>query len=182
MAWKIDPMHTAVEFSARHLMVSTVRGNFTEVSGELDYDPENPGAARLEVTVGVASVNTREPKRDEHLRSADFFDAENHPAMTYRSREVRAVGGERLVVQGDLTIRGTTRPVELDVHVNGITRSPYGMRVAGFEATTTINRKDFGLNWNVALETGGWMVSEEIKVTIDAEVTEVAAEAAPAGA
>ena len=180
MAWKIDPMHTAVEFSARHLMVSTVRGNLTDVSGELDYDPENPGAARLEVAVGVASVNTREPKRDEHLRSADFFDAENHPTMTYKSREVRVAGTDRLTVLGDLTIRGTTRPVELDVQVNGVTRSPYGMRVAGFEATTSINRKDFGLNWNVALETGGWMVSEEIKITIDAEIAEVDAAAASA--
>ncbi len=174
MTWQIDKAHTDVSFSARHMMVSTVRGHFRDVEGELEFDPSDLTAARLRVTIPVASVDTREEKRDAHLRSADFFDAEQFPTMTYVSRQVTALGGDRYRVAGDLTIRGTTHPVDLDVTLNGIQPSPMGGRSAGFEAEGRISRKDFGLTWNVGLETGGVLVGDEVKITVDAEVMELA--------
>ncbi|HUY98077.1 MAG TPA: YceI family protein [Verrucomicrobiae bacterium] len=181
MTWQIDKAHTDVSFSVRHMMVSTVRGHFTEVDGSLEFDPDNVTAAKLQVTIPVASLDTREERRDGHLRSADFFDVEHYPTLTYTSRSVQSQGGDRYRVEGDLTIRDQTRPVTLEVTLNGVQKSPMGgARSAGFEAKGSLSRRDFGLNWNVALESGGVLVSDEVKITIDAEVTEVAAE--PAGA
>ncbi len=180
MTWQIDKAHTDVSFSVRHMMVSTVRGHFKGVEGTLEFDPDNVTSAKLQVTIPVASIDTREERRDGHLRSADFFDVENHPSMTYVSRAVRALGGDRYRVEGDLTIRGQTRPVALDATLNGVQRGPTGGRSAGFEATGVVSRKDFGLNWNVALESGGVLVGDEVKLTVDAEVMEVVPE--PVGA
>jgi polyisoprenoid-binding protein YceI len=180
MSWKLDNAHTSIEFSARHMMVSTVRGNFTEFSGEIELDPDDLAKGRATATMKAASIETREGARDTHLRSADFFDVEKYPEITYRSTQVESRGGNHYRVAGDLTIKDVTRPVQLDVDFLGVEHSPYGFRVAGFEATGKISRKDFGLTWNVALETGGFMVGDEIKIRIDAEVDEVAEAAASA--
>ncbi|HVA20604.1 MAG TPA: YceI family protein [Candidatus Micrarchaeia archaeon] len=182
MTWQIDKAHTDVSFSVRHMMVSTVRGHFKGVDGELDFDPADLTTARLRVTIPVASIDTREERRDGHLRSADFFDVEHYPSITYVSREVRAEGGDRYRVVGDLTIRDQTRPVDLEVTLGGVQAAPMGGRSAGFEALAKISRKDFGLNWNVALESGGVLVGDEVKITIDAEVAEVVPAAAGAAA
>jgi polyisoprenoid-binding protein YceI len=174
MSWKVDNAHTSIEFSARHMMVSTVRGHFTEFSGEIELDPDDLSKSRATATIKPASIDTREEARNAHLRSADFFDVERYPEITYRSTKVESRGGKHYRVEGDLTIKDVTRPVELDVEFPGLATSPYGFRVAGFEAAGSISRKDFGLTWNVALETGGWMVGDDIKIRIDAEADEVA--------
>ncbi len=173
MTWKVDNAHTAIEFSARHMMVSTVRGHFNEFSGEVELDPDDLGKSRASATIKAASIDTREPSRDAHLRSADFFDVEKYPDLTYRSTAIESLGGNRYRVAGELTICGTTRPLELQVDFLGLEKSPYGVRVAGFEAVGMISRKDFGLTWNVGLETGGWLVGDEIRIRVDAEANEV---------
>ncbi|MFZ0996462.1 MAG: YceI family protein [Candidatus Dormiibacterota bacterium] len=179
MSWKVDNSHTSLEFSARHMMVSTVKGHFKEFTGEVELDPSDLTRSKARAEIQAASLDTREEKRDGHLRSADFFDVEKFPVITYQSGKIESRGDNRFRVQGDLTIRGVTRPVELDVEFLGMSTSPYGFRVAGFEASGSLSRKDFGLNWNVSLETGGFLVGDEIKIRIDAEADEVV-EAAPA--
>lgn len=171
--WNLDPAHTHANFSARHMMVSTVRGGFDKVSGTVVFDPQNPAASSVEATIDVASINTGVADRDNHLRSADFLDVENHPTITFKSTNVKVTGDNTADVTGDLTIRGTTRPVTLKVEFLGETMGMNGAPVAGFEAQTKINREDFGLTWNVALETGGVLVGKEIKLNIDAEVMRV---------
>ncbi|MGH7643820.1 MAG: YceI family protein [Candidatus Dormibacteria bacterium] len=173
MSWKVDNAHTSLEFSTRHMMVSTVRGHFNEFSGEVELDPQDLTRSWAKAEIKVASLDTREERRDAHLRSADFFDVENFPLITYQSRKIESHGDDRFLVQGELTIKGITRPVELNVEFLGLENSPYGFRVAGFEATGKVSRQDFGLTWNVALETGGVMVGDEIKLRIDAEADEV---------
>ena len=167
--WAIDPAHTGLEFAVKHLMISTVRGRFGEVEGTLTLDGRNPAASTVEVSIPVASIDTRNEQRDAHLRSADFFDAEQFPAITFRGKRVEgdATGDFRLV--GDLTIRGVTREITLDVESNGRSRDPWGNEKIGFEARGKIARSEFGLNWNQALETGGVLVGDEIKLTIDAQ-------------
>jgi polyisoprenoid-binding protein YceI len=172
--WKIDPTHTHAEFGVRHLMISTVKGHFTDVAGTVVVEDGDPTTAQVDVTIGVASIDTRVEPRDQHLRSADFFDAERFPTITFRSTKVERVGDERYEVTGDLTIRDVTRPVTLDVEGLGGVRDPWGNERAGYTATARIDRKDFGLNWNQALETGGFVVGDEVKLGLEVELVRVA--------
>jgi polyisoprenoid-binding protein YceI len=173
MSWNVDNAHTSLEFSARHMMVSTVKGHFKDFAGEVELDPSDLTRSKARAEIQAASLDTREEKRDAHLRSADFFDVEKFPVITYQSGKIESRGENRFRVQGDLTIKGVTRPIELDVEFLGMSTSPYGFRVAGFEASASLSRKDFDLNWNMALETGGFLVGDEIKIRIDAEADEV---------
>jgi polyisoprenoid-binding protein YceI len=164
--WQIDPAHTSVEFGVKHLMISTVRGSFKDVSGSV-----TPGdRPSVEVSIPVATIDTGVAKRDEHLQSADFFDAANHPAMTFVGTLVEGTIERGGTLAGDLTIRGVTRPVALEVEANGEMKDPWGNTKVGFTATGSISRSDFGLTWNQALETGGIMVGEKVKLTIDVQV------------
>ncbi len=172
--WKIDPTHTHAEFGVRHLMISTVKGHFTDVAGTVVVEDADPTTAQVDVTIGVTSIDTRVEPRDQHLRSADFFDAERFPTITFRSTKVERVGDERYEVTGDLTIRDVTRPVTLDVEGLGGVRDPWGNERAGYTATARVDRKDFGLNWNQALETGGFVVGDEVKLGLEVELVRVA--------
>lgn len=174
MSWTIDPSHTRVQFSARHLMISSVRGEFKEFGGTVEFDEKKPEATTVAVEIKTASVDSKDPKRDGHLTSADFFDAEKFPVMSFKSKRVSEVKGERAKLVGDLTIKDVTREVALDVEFHGLAKAPWGTTSAGFEAKGKLNRKDFGLVWNVALETGGVLVGDEINLTIDAEIVKQA--------
>jgi polyisoprenoid-binding protein YceI len=167
--WALDPAHSHVEFSVRHLMIATVKGRFSDVKGTVVTEEGDPSRTEIDVTIAAASVDTRIQQRDDHLRSADFFDVEKFPTLSFRSRRV-AVAGEGLQVTGDLTIRGITREVLLDVTSNGRQADPWGGLREGFEATARIKRSDFGLTWNQALETGGVVVGDEVKIAIDVEL------------
>lgn len=173
--WAIDPAHTHAGFAVRHLMISTVRGRFTEVSGAVVSPDPTTGQGRVDLTINVASIDTREPQRDAHLRSADFFDADQHPTITFRSTrtEPGAEGTFRLI--GDLTISGTTREVALDVESQGHVKDPWGGERVGFSAATKIKRSDYGLTWNILLETGGVTVGDDVKIEIEAELVKQAA-------
>jgi polyisoprenoid-binding protein YceI len=173
-AWRVDPAHSHIEFAVRHLMISTVKGEFTDVSGTLTGDETDPASASIELTIPVAGIHTRESRRDAHLRSADFFDAEHYPNITFRSTRIVPAGTGAFAVSGDLTIRGITKPVTLNVHAGGQVRDPWGGERVGYSATTRINRKDFGLNWNQVLETGGVLVGDEVKVSVDLELVKIA--------
>lgn len=179
-SWVIDPAHTDVLFTATHMMVTRVRGKFTEVAGRLALDEEDPTRSTAEVSIKAASVDTGVAPRDEHLRSADFFDVANHPEITFRSRAIERRGDSAYRVVGDLTIKGVTRPVEFDVTVLGFYRSMKGARRVGFAGSTTINREDWGLTWNVALEAGGWLVGKEIRIEFEVAAEEQAGEASQA--
>jgi polyisoprenoid-binding protein YceI len=172
MAWQIDPSHSEISFSIKHMMITTVRGRFTSFTGTLFIDDETPENSHVEGNVEVATIDTREPQRDEHLRSADFFDAANYPQMTFASRSIERNGRNRYRVHGDLQIRGVTRPVVFDVQEAGRVQDPWGARRIGYTATTKVNRRDFGLTWNVALEAGGWLVGEEVRVEIELQAIE----------
>ncbi len=172
MSWNIDSTHTSVTFSARHMMISNVRGQFDEVSGSVEFNPEQPEQSSVDVRIQAGSINTREPQRDAHLKSPDFLDVESFPEITYKSRQVEVIDEKRGRVTGDLTIRDVTRQVVLDVEYAGMSRSPWGTSAAGFTATTSINRKEWGLVWNVALETGGVLVGDTIKITIELELVQ----------
>jgi len=170
MTWNIDPTHSNAQFSVRHLMISNVKGEFTRVAGQVVFDPARPESLSADATLDVSTINTREPDRDKHLKSADFFDVANHPTITFKSKRAEK-GPDGLKLTGDLTIRGTTREVTLEVE--GPTppmKDPWGFTRVGASATTKINRKDFGLTWNQALETGGFVVGDEIKITVDVEL------------
>jgi polyisoprenoid-binding protein YceI len=166
--WALDTAHTLVEFSAKHMMFTTVKGRFADFSGSLSLEGDDPRSAEVEVTINAASVDTREEKRDAHLRSADFLDVEHFPTITFKSRRVEE-GKDGLRLIGDLTIRGTTREVALNAEYLGEGASPWGTTVRHFTAETTINRSDFGLTFNVALETGGVLVSDKIKLSLEVE-------------
>ncbi|NLP83699.1 YceI family protein [Microbacterium sp. CFH 90308] len=163
--WVLDPAHSEVSFSVRHMMISKVRGTFGLKSATL-IAPANPLEAKVEASVDVASVDTKDDGRDNHLRSADFFDAENHPTMEFRSTGVRVQDGDFLV-DGDLTIRGVTKPVTFDFEFGGFGIDPWGNYKAGATAKAIVNREDFGLTWNAALETGGVLVGKDITITLD---------------
>ncbi|HYM82705.1 MAG TPA: YceI family protein [Candidatus Dormibacteraeota bacterium] len=180
--WKIDPAHTDALFSAKHMMVTTVRGKFHEVEGTLEIDEDAPTRSRGEFRVAAASLNTGVAPRDQHLRSADFFDVEREPWITFTSTSVEHVRDDDYKVTGDLTIRGTTRPVTFDVTLGGIAQGMRGGRHLGLSATTRIDREDWGLNWNMALEAGGWLVGKEIKVEVEVAADEVASDQAAARA
>ena len=166
--WNIDTAHSVLEFSVKHMMFTTAKGRFSEFSGTIQFDPENVAASSVEVTIDTASIATNTADRDAHLRSADFFDVENYPQATFRSTSVSG-DADDLVIEGELTIKDTTRPVTLKGEFQGTGVNPWGVEVAGFEAKGKFNRKDFGLNWNQALESGGVLVSDEVKLSIDVQ-------------
>ncbi len=168
--WTIDPAHSVVEFSVKHMVFATAKGRFSEFSGEINLDKDNVANSSVTVEIAAASVDTRDAKRDEHLRSADFFDVETYPLLTFTSTRVEAKGDD-LRVEGDLTIRGVTKPVVLEAEFNGQGTNPWGQQVISYSASTKINRKDYGLNWNAALESGGVLVSDEVKISIEIEAT-----------
>lgn len=181
MSWQIDLAHTQIQFSVRHMMISKVRGVFEKFNGAVEFDETNPTNTTVSVDVETASVSTREGQRDGHLRSADFFNSEQFPLMSFRSKRVERTGDLTARMTGDLTIRDITREVVLEVEHTGILKNPWGKHSAGFSAATKINRKDWGLVWNVALETGGVLVSEEIEIGIELELIKIPeAEAAAA--
>lgn len=167
--WSVDQSHTRVGFAVKHLMISTVKGRFRDVTGTVHLDPAI-GAPEIAATLKVASITTGDEKRDEHLRSADFFMADQHPVIEFRGGRIEGSIDSRFKLHGHLTIRGTTRPVTLDVTTEGQATDPWGNQRLGFTATTRISRKDFGLEWNVALETGGVLVGDEVRITIETEL------------
>jgi polyisoprenoid-binding protein YceI len=167
--WQIDPSHSTVGFVARHLMVTKVRGRFTDVDATVTVG-DDPTASSVEAVIQTASIDTRSADRDTHLRSADFFDVEQFPTITFRSTAVRAVKGDRWALDGELTIKGVTRPVTLDVEFEGTAGDPWGGQRAGFTAETEIDREDWGLTWNVALESGGILVSKKIKLELEVQL------------
>lgn len=168
--WQVDPVHSHIEFAVRHLMISTVKGRFAEVAGTLTGEESDPERASIELTIAAASIDTREPQRDAHLRSADFFDADRHPAIRFRSTGITKAGDGRFTIGGDLTIRDVTKPITLDVHAGGRARDPWGGERTGFSATTKLNRRDFGLNWNQLLETGGVLVGDEVTLSVELQL------------
>jgi polyisoprenoid-binding protein YceI len=171
--WKIDPAHTLVEFEARHMMLTKVRGRFSDVSGTIVVDEEQPENSRVEVTMDARSIDTRSADRDAHLRSEDFLDVERYPAVTFRSTRVKGAHdepGDAFRVVGDLTIRDQTREVVLDCRFEGHGTDPWGGERAGFNARTKIDRRDWGLTWNQALETGGILVGNEIRIELEVQV------------
>ena len=171
VTWNLDTSHTVVGFSVRHMMISNVRGTFGSFKGAVQVTGDDPTTARLEVTIDVASIDTREPKRDDHLRSPDFFDAAKLPTMTFTSRKVEKTAAGRLKVTGDLTLRGVTKEIVLDVDtLTPPMKDPWGMMRVGAHATTVISRKDFGLTWNTVLEAGGVAVGDEVSITLDVEL------------
>ena len=170
--WTLDPAHSLVEFSAKHMMITTVKGRFGTVSGTLVLDEANPAASTAEVEIDAASIDTRTEQRDAHLRSADFLDVEGHPTLTFRSTRIEGAfrqPGDEFTVHGDLTIRGTTREVKLDATLEGYGRDPWGGERASFSATTKIDRRDFGLTWNQAVEAGGVLVGNAVTITLEVQ-------------
>lgn len=163
--WTIDPVHSEVGFTVRHMMVSKVRGRFTKFDGQI-ITAENPLDSQVTATIDVASISTGDENRDNHLRSSDFLDVAHHPTMTYRSTGVRR-DGDRFIVDGELTLRGVTRAVPLVVEVNGFGPDGYGGTRAGFSATAEINRRDFGVNWNAALDNGGVVVGDKVTINLE---------------
>jgi polyisoprenoid-binding protein YceI len=172
--WSFDPSHTHVEFSAKHMMVSTVKGHFAKVTGEVDIDEEHLENSHVNVEIDAASIDTGFAQRDGHLRSPDFLDVEHYPTITFKSTHVEKLGEEHGRITGDLTIRGVTREVTLETSFEGEANDMQGKRHAGFTAATAISRKDWGLQWNVALESGGWLVGDTVKIAIDTELVQQA--------
>jgi polyisoprenoid-binding protein YceI len=168
-AWQLDPSHSSINFSVRHMIVSKVRGRFTEWDGQVTFDPDAPEHSTVDVRINAASVTTAEPQRDAHLRSADFFDVAVHPELTFTSREVQAIGDRRFRIAGPLTLHGVTREVALEAEYLGRAKDPWGSERAGFSARTSIDRRDFGLNFNQVLETGGVLVGDRVDIQIDIE-------------
>jgi polyisoprenoid-binding protein YceI len=168
--WQIDPAHTNVEFSVRHMMISNVKGQFQKTSGTVDVNGKDPTSAKIDATIDATSINTRVDKRDAHLKSPAFLDVDKFPTITFKSTKVEADGPGKWKVTGDLTLHGVTKPVVLDVESTGTpVTDPMGNTRAGASATTKISRKDFGLTWNQPLETGGVMVGDEVAISIDVE-------------
>lgn len=171
-AWVLDPAHSLVEFSTKHMMITTVKGRFAELEGRIETDASSPERSRVEVTMAAASIDTRVEQRDAHLRSADFLDVESHPTIEFRSTRIEGAAakpGDRFRVVGDLTIRGVTREVALDTTFEGTGGDPWGGERASFSAETRIDRRDFGLTWNQALEAGGVLVANEIRIQIEVQ-------------
>ena len=168
--WNLDPAHSVAEFKVRHMMISNVKGNFSKVTGVLSYDGDDVARSRIEATIEAASIETRDPQRDVHLKSEDFFHAKKFPTLTFKSTSVKVLGNGELSVEGELTIRGVTRKVTFAVE--GPTppaKDPWGNTRIAVSATTKINRKDFGLTWNAVLETGGILVGDEVTITLDVQ-------------
>ncbi len=170
MSWKIDPSHSQITFSVRHMMISNVHGRFESFTGLVDFNEQNPAASSVSVEIAADSINTRDAQRDGHLKSPDFLNAADFPALLFKSSRVEKLDDSHGKIYGDLTIRGVSRPVVLDVEYAGMSKSPWGTTSAGFSASTKLSRKEWDLNWNVALETGGWLVGDQINVSIDLEI------------
>jgi polyisoprenoid-binding protein YceI len=168
--WNLDPVHSVAEFKVKHMMISKVKGQFTGISGKLMLDESDVTKSRVEATIDASTINTHDPQRDGHLKSADFFDAEKYPTLSFQSTGIERTGEDELAVSGDLTIHGVTRPVVFQAE--GPTaegKDPWGNTRIGLSAVTKINRKDFGLTWNAALETGGILIGEEVTITLDVQ-------------
>ena len=169
--WQLDPRHSSAQFAVRHLWLSTVRGEFHNVNGAIELDDKDISKSTVDVTIDATTVDTREPGRDKHLKSADFFDVEHFPAMTFKSKKVEQVSPGKLKVTGDLTIRGTTKEVVLDVDgPSAPITDPWHMQRSAASASTKINRQDFGVKWNQTLDSGGLVVSNEVTITVDIEM------------
>ena len=169
--YQIDPQHAGAHFKVRHMMISNVKGEFSHITGSVEFDPASLAVSHVDATIDASTVSTREPERDRHLKSRDFFDVNRYPKITFLSTKVAAAGKDRYEVDGDLTIHGVTRAVTL--HVDSITpeiKDPDGMLRRGASAWTRIERKDFGLTWNAVLESGGFVVGDEVDITIDVEL------------
>jgi polyisoprenoid-binding protein YceI len=169
--WKLDPAHTDVQSSTRHMMVTTVRGRFAKVDGTIVLDEADPNKSSVEVDIDATSLDSHQPQRDAHLKSADFLDVEHFPTIVFRSTRIEPTDSSHARVVGELTIRGLTREVVLDTEFFGRQKHVMGHLITGFSATTTINRKDWGLTWNMPVEAGGWLVGDTIKIAIDVEAT-----------
>lgn len=168
--WNIDPAHSAAEFKVKHMMISNVKGKFSGISGALSLDEADPTRSTIEALIPAATLNTADEQRDTHLKSADFFDAEKFPTLTFKSTQVKKVAEGELAVTGELTMHGVTRTVTFAVEgPSAPAKDPWGNQRIGLSATTKINRKDFGLTWNAALETGGVLVGEDIAITLDVQ-------------
>ena len=172
--WEIDTVHSGVAFTVRHMVIAKVHGQFAKWSGTLELDTANLPASKIEVKIEAASIDTRDAPRDGHLRSADFLDAEKHPFIEFQSKRIEDAGGKKYKVHGDLTIRGIKREVVLDAVFGGQAKDPWGGQRVGFEATTKIDRKDFGLQWNTALEAGGFLVGDVVDVALEIEAKKAA--------
>ena len=177
--WTLDPAHSQIEFAVKHMMVTTVRGQFRKFSVDLDFDEENPERSSVAAHIEASSIDTGMEARDAHLRSGDFFDAESFPELSFRSTKI-AASGDSYRIDGDLTIKGVTRPVTLEAEIGGVVPNLQGGRRAAFSATTKISRKAWGLTWNVALESGGFLVGDDIKISL--EIAALQAEVAGTGA
>ncbi len=173
MAWKIDPAHSQLLFTVRHLMVTNVRGEFDKFSGTVEFDEQHPERSSVDVQIEAASINTKAADRDNHLRSADFLDAANYPTLHFVSKRIVVTDANHGKLIGDLTIRDITKEVSLDVEYTGTVKTPFGTTNAGFNARTKINRKDWNLTWNVALEPGGVLVGDESQIDIELELVKV---------
>jgi polyisoprenoid-binding protein YceI len=171
-SYAIDPTHSRMGFVVRHLGFSKVRGSFEQFEGTVEMESDALSTLRAEAAIQAASVNTNEPKRDAHLRSADFFETDTYPTLTFRSTEVRDVDGDTFTLVGELTMHGITRTVAFKAEYIGTSADPWGGTRVGFEATTKVNRKDYGLNWNVALEAGGWLVSEDVEIVLEVQAVQ----------
>jgi polyisoprenoid-binding protein YceI len=169
--WTIDPAHSQIQFKVRHMMISTVTGTFDKFHSEVEMEGEDLSTAKVFFEAETASVHTGSNDRDKHLRSGDFFDVENHPKLTFTVNSIENSGGSGYEVKGDLQIRGTTKPVTLDMEWNGVNKDPYGNMKAGLNLRGKINRREFGLNWNAALEAGGVLVSDEVRIECEVQFT-----------
>ena len=170
MAWQIDPAHSQIEFSVRHMMISNLRGRFEQFTGTVEFDEGDPTRSTVEVRIEAASIYTKEAQRDGHLKSADFLDAEHYPYLYFKSKRVEKLDDTHGRIIGDLIIRDMTREVALEVEYAGQAKSPWGTISAGFSATATLNRKDWGLQWNQGLETGGVLVGDQMNISIEIEL------------
>ncbi|MFS8524781.1 MAG: YceI family protein [Limnochordales bacterium] len=172
--WTIDPSHTIVEFGIRHLMITTVKGRFGGVEGTIKGNPDDWTDAEVEVKIDAASVDTRNEDRDNHLRSADFFEVEKYPHLTYKSTKVTKTGENSYTIEGELTIRDVTKPVTLEAEYLGKAVDPWGNEKIGFSAKAKVNRKDFGLTWNAPLEAGGFLVGDEVTIELEVQAAKAA--------
>ncbi|SIS64286.1 YceI family protein [Salimicrobium flavidum] len=169
--WKIDKAHSVVGFTVKHMRISNVKGTFDEFEGTAEADPNDLTDASIDVKIEAASINTKKKKRDNHLRSADFFDVENYPYVTFKATDIKEKSKERYDVTGDFTMRGVTKPVTFDVTFEGVAKDPMtGEEAAGFTGSTAISREDFGVTWNAALETGGVVIGDEVKINIEIQI------------
>lgn len=176
--WKIDPSHSAIHFSVRHMVVSKTRGRFTRFGGQIIFDPANPAASRVDVTIEPASIDTADAQRDAHLKSPDFFDVEKFPQASFRSTSVEDLGGDKLRVNGELTVHGVSRPLGFEAVFEGSARDPWGGERSGFSGSLSLDRREFGLQWNKALETGGVLVGDKVELSLEVEAVKQPAQQA----